>query len=351
MSAREGQPVERKSTGGEVGASEGATRRAHAARVAQKRGNRLIEILGKYGLLAGLAGIILVFSLLRPDTFPTVSNLRTTLILAAPLMCVACGLTVVLVMQDFDLSIGGMIGLSGAVAVVSMSEAGLAWPLALVLALLVAVLVGVVNGSLIAYLGASSFIITLAMGTILLGTEFALTGQTSIFEGVPAGFTQIATAEIFGFNLMIWIAAVLALVIYALLHQTELGRYMHAIGGNPEAARLSGVPVARLRVIGFVIVAVGAAVTGLLISSQAAASTPNSGASFLLPAFAAVFLGTAVFKLGEFNVPGTVVGVLFLSVIQVGLTQVDLSTSYINIIQGVILVAAVLSSRIDVLRS
>ncbi len=337
-------------TGGGAVATESAGETAAAPAQESKRSG-LADLGARYGLLGGLVLIVVIFSLLRPDTFPTMDNLRTTLTLAAPLLCVACGLTVVLVMQDFDLSIGGMIGLAGAVAVVPMSESGLAWPLAIVLALLAAVVVGLINGSLIAYLGASSFIITLAMGTILLGTEFALTDQTTVFENIPAGFADIAATRLLGFSLMIWIAAAVAVVLYALIHQTEMGRYMYAIGGNREAARLSGVPVARLRLIGFVVVAIAAAITGLLISSQAAASTPNSGNSFLLPAFAGVFLGTAVFRLGEFNIPGTVVGVLFLSVIQIGLTQVDLSTAYINIVQGAILVAAVLSSRIDVLKA
>lgn len=337
-----GGAVTTESTAAESGAS------VHSA---EKRRNPLRDLTARYGLLGGLVLVVVVFSLLRPETFPTMDNLRTTLVLAAPLLCVACGLTVVLVMQDFDLSIGGMIGLAGAAAVVPMSEMGLAWPLAILLALGVAVVVGLINGGLIAYVGASSFIITLAMGTILLGAEFALTDQTTVFENIPAGFADIAATRIFDLSLMIWIAAVVAFILYLLVHQTEMGRYMYAIGGNREAARLSGVPVARLRLIGFIVVALAAAITGLLISSQAAASTPNSGASFLLPAFAGVFLGTAVFRLGEFNIPGTVVGVLFLSVIQVGLTQVDLSTAYINIVQGVILVAAVLSSRIDVLKA
>jgi ribose transport system permease protein len=131
-----------------------------------------------------------------------------------------------------------------------------------------------------------------------------------------------------------------------LLERTEIGRYMYAIGGNSEAARLSGVRVRSLRLLGFVIVAFSAAVVGLLLTSQSASYAPNLGISYLLPAFAAVFLGAAVFRPGEFNVLGTVIGVLFLGVIQTGLTMLNLQTYMINLVQGGILITAVLVSRL-----
>jgi ribose transport system permease protein len=121
---------------------------------------------------------------------------------------------------------------------------------------------------------------------------------------------------------------------------------MYAVGGNPEAARLSGVRVTPLRVLGFVLVGVTAAVVGILITSVSGSYSPNGGTSYLLPAFAAAFLGAAVFRPGEFNVPGTVVGVLFLGVIQTGLIMLDFETYVINLVQGGILITAVLISRL-----
>ena len=119
---------------------------------------------------------------------------------------------------------------------------------------------------------------------------------------------------------------------------------MYAIGGNQEAARLSGIRVQAFRVIGFMLVGVAAAVVGILLISLSSSYSPNGGASYLLPAFAAVFLGAAVFRPGEFNVPGTVVGVLFLGVIQTGLVMLNFETYVINLVQGGILIAAVLSA-------
>jgi ribose transport system permease protein len=304
------------------------------------------DIASRYGLLGAFLLTILFFSIARSSVFPTGRNAESILTAAAPPLILAVGLTVVLVMQDFDLSIGAMIGLAAGAAVSFMVKNDMNWVLAVVVVLLIAVAVGLANGYMIAFLGGSSFIITLAMGTVLTGVEYAFSGQDTVFEGFPSAFTGIATNEILGLSNLIWIAAGVAAIVWLLLDRTEIGRYMYAIGGNPEAARLSGVRVRGLRMLGFVIVAVTAAIVGLLLTSQSASYAPNSGISYLLPAFAAVFLGAAVFRPGEFNVPGTIIGVLFLGVIQTGLTMMNIETYLINLVQGGILIAAVLVSRL-----
>jgi ribose transport system permease protein len=313
-------------------------------RRAQDVGRRL---LARYGLLIAFVLVAVAFSLARPDSFPTIDNLKSILTAAAPALVVAAGLTVVLVMQDFDLSFGSMIGLGGATAVVLMAQEDVYWPLAVLVAVAIGLGAGVVNGVLVAYAGGSSFIITLAMSTVLIGVEFALTDQKTIFTGVPAGYSDISrNAFLFDLNNQIWIAAAFALLLWLLLEKTEMGRYMYAIGGNPEAARLSGVRIRELRLTGFVIVALSATLTGLLLTAESASSSPTIGTPYLLPAFAAVFLGAAVFRPGEFNLAGTVVGVLFLGMVQTGLLMLDLETFVINLIQGAILISAVLLSQL-----
>lgn len=323
--------------------SEGA---AAAAARRREMVDRLNSILARYGLLVAFAVMILAFSLAKPDSFPTWDNTKSILTAAAPALIVAAGLTVPLVMQDFDLSFGSMIGLAGGAAVVLMSEDNWSWPAAALVALALGLAVGLTNGFLISYLRGSSFIITLAMGTVLVGLEYVFTDQETIFSGVAQGYIDIGQGEFLGLNNQIWIAAGIALILWVLLDKSEVGRYMYAIGGNPEAARLSGVRIRRIRLTGFVIVAVCAAIVGILLTAQAASSVPNTGVPYLLPAFAAVFLGSAVFRPGEFNLPGTVVGVLFLGVIQTGLTMLQLETYVINLVQGAILIVAVLVSQL-----
>jgi len=304
-------------------------------------------ILARYGLLLAFAAMILAFSLAVPDSFPTWENAKSILTAAAPALIVAVGLTVPLVMQDFDLSFGSMIGLAGGAAVVMMVSYGAAWPLAILVALALGLAAGFTNGFLIAFLGGSSFIITLAMGTVLTGLEFLFTDQKTIFSGVAEGYANIAQGDsLLGLSNEIWIALVIAALLWVVLEKTEIGRYMYAIGGNPEAARLSGVRTRQIRLLGFVIVALCATVVGILLTAQSASSVPNLGVPYLLPAFAAVFLGSAVFRPGEFNILGTVVGTLFLGVIQTGLTMLQLETFVINLVQGGILIAAVLVSQL-----
>lgn len=301
----------------------------------------------RYALLLALMVTIGVFGALRPDSFLTIDNLKSILTQAAPLMVVAVGLTVVLTMQLLDLSFAAAIGLCGALAIVLMSQDGIGWQMAVLLALLAGAVCGLLNGILVSYLGGTALIITLATGTIFTGVEFAVTGQETIIGGVPAKYGEIATHQsLLGLTNEVWIAAIIAVLGWLFLAQTEMGRYMHAIGGNEEAARLSGIRTRELKVLGFIAAGLGAAAAGILLTSAASSSTPQVGAPYLLPAYAAVFLGSAVFKLGQFNMPGTVLGVLFLGVIQTGLTMLNLNTDVIYIVQGSILVSAVLLSRI-----
>lgn len=307
---------------------------------------RPTTILRGPALLLLLFGTVATFSVLRPQTFMTYQNAQSILTLAAPLCVVAVGLTVVLAMGDFDLSVGSMIGLGGATAVVAQSELHLTWPLAVALTMLVAAAVGLVNGALVAWAGLSSFIVTLGAGTMLTGLEYSLTHQKTVYEGLDPAYSAIGRSSFLGTNLQVWIAILVTLLLWAALRYTEAGRYVYAVGDNPITARLAGIRVSALRVGGFVLSAITAASAGILLTSQANSSFPNSGGPFLLPAFAAVFLGSTMRSTGTFNIVGTAIGVLLLGVVQTGLTMLQLSTAAVLLVQGGVLVLAVLASRI-----
>lgn len=300
----------------------------------------------RYGLYIALAFSTLLFSALKPEAFPTLTNALSVLTLAAPLMIVTLGLTIALIMTEIDLSIGSMMGLAGALSVVAMSFWGLPWPVAVLLTFAVTLLAGFATGSMVTFGGANSLIISLGMATFLTGIEFSLTNQRTIYQGIDSGFISLGQSVIFGLNAQVWIAGGLALACYLLLEKTELGRYMYATGSNPEACRLAGIPVRRLRTLAFIFSAAGATIAGLLLTAQSASSYSNIGLPYLLPAFAAAFLGSTVSEKGQFTVAGTVAAVLFISVIQSGLTMLALSTGTINLAQGGLLIAAVLLSRL-----
>jgi ribose transport system permease protein len=327
---------------------------APSAVTARKRRRDPLALLSQFGIVATMLACIVFFSI-QDDRFFTVANLRTTLATGAPLLIIALGLTVVLVMGDFDLSVSSMLSAAGALVVVLIVNHGWAWGWAVALAFVCAGLFGLLNGVLVAYVGTPSFITTLATGVVLTGIEYALTSgrfvtgtgymsdsYRSLGVGQPDPWT--------GFASPVWIAAALALVLWLLLGKTEIGRYMYAIGGNPEAARLSGIRVRRLRAAGFVIVALCATIGAVVTTARTASSIPNTGATLLLPAFAAAFLGAAMSRRSQFNIGGTVVGVLFLQVVVTGLTFMGYEQDVQNIAQGVILVGAMLISRLGASR-
>jgi ribose transport system permease protein len=318
------------------------TGRAAAAPTA---GQRFKEIAPRYVLVFAFLAAIAFFGIERPDSFLTINNAKSILDQAAPLLIVAVGLTILLTMQEFDLSFAAIIGMVGGLTVVLMRDQNFSWQVAAIVGVAAGGAAGAFNGFLVSYLKGASFITTLAMGTVFTGLEFLITSQENIYEGVPIAYSQLAQGRsIFGLPNEVYFAAAIAVIGWLYLQHSETGRYMHAIGSNPEAARLSGIPVRRLRLYGFVIVGICAGIVAVLLTSTATASSPQQGAPYLLPAFASVFLGSAVFKLGTFNLPGTVLGVLFLGVIETGLAMLALDNSIINIVQGSILVIAVLLS-------
>jgi ribose transport system permease protein len=308
---------------------------------ARWRSTAVGDLLARFGVLGVFLLIVAFFAVLETDNFLAGENLKSILTQSAALAVVAFGLTVVLVMNEFDLSFGAMAGLSGAVAITLMGD-GTDWRLAIVVCVLVGIAAGVANGVLSAYLGAPSFVITLAIGTILTGIEFTITDQQTLFEGIPEAYVNIGQGNFLGLNVQVIVALVLFVATYLYLDHTEQGRYMHAIGGNAEAAYLTGIAVRRLRLTGFMIMGAAGAIAGVLLSAQSANSSPNFGAPLLLPAFAAVFLGSTAFRPGQFNVLGTLLGILFLAVVQNGLTLMDATNAVISIVQGGVLVAAVL---------
>lgn len=305
-----------------------------------------LPLLQKYGLVLALIAAIVIFSLLKPKAFYSMRNAFAILTLAAPLAIASLGLTVSLVLNEIDLSIGSMIGLGGAFAICLMSFWGVPWYAAILLAILLGFGAGMATGVMVAISGANSLIITLGMATLLTGIEFLLTNQRTIYSGVEDAYIMLGQSIFLGLNIQVWVASFIAIVIWILLEKTEAGRFMYASGSSPEAAFLAGVPVRKLRIIGFLVVAICAAITGILITAQSASAFSNAGQAYLLPAFASAFLGSTMSPDGRFTALGTLIAVLFIGVIQTGLTMLQLSTGAINFTQGGLLIAAVLLSRI-----
>lgn len=288
--------------------------------------------------LIGLVVLIVVFAVLRPDTFPTASNLVTILAQGAILAVVAGGLTIVIVLGDFDLSIASTLTLGGVVAAATIGEVPTG--VSVVLALAAGAAVGIVNGIVVAYVRVNSFIGTLGVGAIVTGIVLAIS-QGSVLPITDTAFLAIGQSTPFGIPSTAIIAVGLLAVLWVFLNKTEPGRRMDAVGGNIEASRLAGIRVPRYRLIGFVISGVCAAGAGALLASQLGGAYANSGGAFLLQAFTACFLGAVTLRVNEFHVVGTAVGVLIMAVAFNGLTQLGVEAYWQSIAQGTILVLAV----------
>jgi ribose transport system permease protein len=312
---------------------------------AAPRDSRVLPWVSRFGLLAALVLIIAVFGLLKPDAFLSIANLKSTAVIAAPLLVLAAGLTVPLSMGEFDLSIANSSQLSAAVLISLISVQGMGWLGALGITVVGAAAVGGLIGLLVVKSRVNAFIITLGAGTVMAGIEFAVAHGATIFEGIPASFTAIGTGDVFGVPTPVVISFVFAILIYLLMERTVAGRRMRAIGGNAEAARLAGVRVDQLRSLSFVSTAVAGALAGLLITAQASSYFPNAVSAQLLPTYAACFLGTTVFRANIFDIGGTIIGVAFLSVIQDGLIIVGVPSWTAQVVEGGLLVVAVVGSK------
>jgi ribose transport system permease protein len=307
---------------------------------AGERKLNLGRLLGRYGPILVLVAMIVVFAVMRPHTFPTTDNFINVLNLSALGAIIAMGLTFVLVAGDFDLSIGYLASLGGVLAAWLTGKYG--WPLggAVVFAVLATAIVGYLNGLLVTVVGINALIATLGIGTIVLGVNFAITG------GVPVNVKNDALLNftfdrLWGIPHPVYVMAGVAIVLWVLLNKTATGYAMQAVGGNRVAAEYSGIRVARIRRTCFVIAAACAGLTGVLLASQSGAATVDGGQSFLLPAFAAAFFGSAVLKDGQFHVVGTLVGILTVQVGFNGITLVGIESYYQYVFQGALLLFAV----------
>jgi ribose transport system permease protein len=314
--------------------------RVSAHRVRSVQIGRL-AVLGTYVLL------VVVLLVLRPSVFSEWSTWSAILQQSAIPIIVATGLTLTLIAGDFDLSIGAVLGFGMAVSVSLMATVGLAWPLSCVIAVGACALVGVVNGGLVTRFGVNSFIGTLAIASVVGGLEALFTGQATISTGVPQGFSSFGTKSIFGMSIAFWVAVVVSLALFVVVAQSEWGRFLYATGENREASRLAGVRVRGIRTWGFVSGGVAAGVGGILLAAQNASYYPNAGSGYLLPAYAAAFLGTAL-AAGRFGVLSTVFGVLFLQTLQSGLTVLNVPPWIVMVIQGLVLIVAVMVSALGV---
>jgi ribose transport system permease protein len=311
-------------------------------RAAGEQRRRALAFIGKYGTIIGMLLMILIFSLAAPIAFPTLSNGINILNQASLTAIIAGGLTVALIVGEMDLSIGYVASFAGVLVTGIMVDQHMPMGIAIPFVLLIGAAIGAINGLVITKLRVNSVIATLGVGTMVVGINYAYARGVPVASGVPKAFLNIALGRwLFGVpNNIIFMFIVLALL-WVLINRTDLGQQIQAVGGNLEAARLSGIRVDQIKIIAMVVTSVCAALTGILLASLIGSGTTSAADSYLLASFAAVFLGSATLKDGEFHIPGTFIGVLIVAIGFNGLAILGAPTFWQYVFQGAILIAAV----------
>lgn len=310
----------------------------------------MTRLLRRFGGVLGMLAVIAFFAISLPDTFLTLRNWLNISQQVSMLMVVAATMTVVMVMGDFDLSVGSMASLAGVVAATLFVQGWAILP-ALAAALAVGLLGGIFNGIIVSLIGILPFVATLATLTIFSGLAFVVSDGRTIFgRDIPAAFgdfarggpeiSQVGERALVLPNLTL-VAAAVVFVVWVVLEQTSYGRRLYAIGGNREAARLAGVPVARLRMTAFAFTGVGGALAGLMYASRVASANPTQGDGLMLTAIAAVFLGMTLTRDGQPRVLATLAGVVVLGVLDNGLTQMRVDSYVREVLVGAIILFAV----------
>ncbi|HEX7082874.1 MAG TPA: ABC transporter permease [Gaiellaceae bacterium] len=302
---------------------------------------RLLLIVSRYATLIALLAMAVVFSIHSPRSFFTYDNFINILNQSSLTALIAGGLTVTLIVGEFDLSIGYAASLAGVLVAGLMSHQGLSIPLAVIATVAVGAGIGTVNGALVAKARINSVVATLGIGTVLVGVSYTYTNGQPIAAGMPDSFLNFAVTKFAHVPKPVLVSAAVLAFLWVILNLTDLGQRLQAVGGNAEAARLAGIAVDRTKIFAFVMSGACAALTGVMLSSLIGSGTIAAADSYLLSAFAAVFLGSTTLRDGEFHIVGTVVGVIFINTGINGLSIFGVPTSYQNIFTGGILVLAV----------
>lgn len=302
--------------------------------------------LERAALPAALLVLVLLFSVLRPDAFPTMDNAAAILGSQAVLVILALGLIVPLRCGDFDLSVGGALTLSTMLVAVLNGEHG--WPVwaAVGAALLCGALVGLVNGFFVLFFGINSFIVTLGVGTFLTGVVSWISGNRIVSGIDPHLLNLVALTKIAGVPVEFYYALGVCLVLWFVFERTVVGRRWLFVGANRDVARLSGIRVSRNRWGAFVVSGVMAGLAGVLYAGTTGSADPTGGVAYLLPAFAAAFLGATSIQPGMFNPLGTLVAAYFLIVGITGLQMLGADPFVQDLFYGGALVAAVSLSQL-----
>lgn len=313
------------------------------------------QFLINYGILCVLGILVLITGILRPRFFST-RNLASIALNVAPRFILAVGVSGCLIVKGTDLSAGRMVGLAACVAGTLLQKPdydgrfeftknlptfGPWWVLVVMLiCMLICAIFGLINGIVVSYLNVPAFIGTLGMQLVVYGVCLVYTNATPIGNYRDA-YTNVAKGSFLGLPYLFLIALAIGLVIWFLYNMTPHGKYMYAIGGNEQAAEVSGVNVKRTKIIIFVMAAALYAVAGFLLGAKAGGTSVGMGNGYELEAIAACTIGGVSVNGGIGRVSGVLVGVLVFELLKSSMQFLGLETNYQYIVQGIVIIVSI----------
>ncbi|WP_122520737.1 ABC transporter permease [Pannonibacter phragmitetus] len=274
---------------------------------------RALRLAPTYGLVILMFGLIILFSILLPNTFPTMLNLRAILSDKAIIALLSLAAMIPMVAGRIDLTVGYGIVLWHILAISLQTVYGLPWPVAIGIVLVLGIATGILNGILVEVARIDSFIATLGTGTILYALALWHTGGRQMVGQLPDAFYAINGTFIFGLPITAFYVLAITLVMWVVLEYTPVGRYLYAIGANQRSAELNGIPTRKFVIGAFLTSGLMTALAGVLLASKLRIGQASVGLEFLLPALVGAFLGSTTIKPGRVNVWGTIVGVMILA--------------------------------------
>jgi ribose transport system permease protein len=294
-----------------------------------------------FGVVLALVVTFVIFTALEPR-FLSVSNVIEIAVQSSIIAVLALGMTLVIVTGGIDLSVGSIVGLVSVVCATGLADWGTLPTIAVAIGL--GAFLGFINGSFSAFFNLESFVVTLATLNIYRGLAFLYTEGRPIF-GLDAGFRQTFSDTALGLPKPIWILLGATLVCFLILNRSKLGIGLRAVGTNQEAARKTGVPVNRVKIMAFVLAGALAGLGTLLLLARIGAAEPISGTGYELLVIAAVVVGGTSLMGGRASIVGTVLGAILLGAIRTGLTLLNVNPFLQLVVTGLIILVAVLVDR------
>ncbi len=304
--------------------------------------NKFKENLDKYKSLIGLVLLCVVITFVSP-AFMTLSNITNVFTQVSTNAIIAVGMTFVILTGGIDLSVGSTVAISGAFAASIIKSTNNVF-LAVLAAGIVGIVIGLINGLLISKGKLQAFIATLATMTIFRGATLVFTNGTPISK-LPENFVNIGNGKLGLIPIPVIITVIVLVIAIYVLTQTRFGRYLYALGGNEDSARLSGINTTKIKTLVYVISGFASSIAGVIIASRIGSASPNAGTGFELDAIAAVVIGGTSLAGGEGRITGTLIGALIIGVLNNGLNLMNVSPFYQSIVKGLVILIAVLLDK------